>query len=250
MSLSGRSTAHTVTAFKLRWSPHHLTCPSTSPDKCILPSQPWEDDKLPLSRGALQYSAVRPCAAARAPTARALAGGTTGRTHQRFHAIYFHERRAGGVCSSTEKPAEVPLAAKDRLGVSLSKGPFGRRCQRWFLMAGRKEPATWDLCIFAQKAANTTSTNMHATKIIPHSRQSSDFNPDTHQLLRIPRLRWSFFSPWCPPAWHRHPNIALCSPTPRLTCTVPVSSTRRSRLAAFILTAQNRKKKKVKEGRK
>lgn len=172
-----------------------------------------------------------------------LLGGTTGRTHQCFQAIYFQELRAGGSRSSTEKPAEVPLAAKHRLGVSLSKAPFGRRGRRWFLMAGRKEPATWDLCIYAQKAANTTSMNMHTTKIIPHSRLSSDFNPGTHQLLSISRLRW-FFNPWCPPAWHRNPNIALCSPTPRLTCTVPVSSTPRSRLDAFILTAQNSQKKK------
>lgn len=53
-------------------------------------------------------------------------GGMTGRTQQRFHAIYFHERRVGGTRSPKENPAEVPLAAKDRVGAPLSKGPFGR----------------------------------------------------------------------------------------------------------------------------
>lgn len=50
----------------------------------------------------------------------------TGRTQQRFYALYFHERRVGGTRSPKENPAEVPLAAKDRLGAPLSKGPSGR----------------------------------------------------------------------------------------------------------------------------
>lgn len=53
-------------------------------------------------------------------------GDMTGRTQQRFYAIYFHERRVGGTRSPKENPAEVPLAAKDRAGAPLSKGPFGR----------------------------------------------------------------------------------------------------------------------------
>lgn len=50
----------------------------------------------------------------------------TGRTQQRFYAIYFHERRVGGTRSPKENPAEVPLPAKDRVGAPLSKGPFGK----------------------------------------------------------------------------------------------------------------------------
>lgn len=50
----------------------------------------------------------------------------TSRTQQRFYAIDFHERRVGGTRSPKENPAEVPLAAKDRVGAPLSKGPFGR----------------------------------------------------------------------------------------------------------------------------
>lgn len=65
----------------------------------------------------------------------------TGRTQQRFYALDFHERRVGGTRSPKENPAEVPLAAKDRLGAPLSKGPFGRdgiRAQSgfWWLVEG------------------------------------------------------------------------------------------------------------------
>ena len=141
MPLAGRIAAHTVAAFKLQRSPHYLMRPSISPDNCILPRRPWEEDKLPLSRGTLQYSAVRPRAGGRAPRALGFGGGMTGRTQQCFYAIYFHEQRAGGIHSSKENPAEVPLAAKDRLGAPLSKGPSGRRGRRSlrFLVAGREE---------------------------------------------------------------------------------------------------------------
>lgn len=124
-------------------SPHYLTRPSTSPDNCILPSRPWQADKLPLSRGTLQYSAVRPGAGGWAPPAPGFGGDMTGKTQQRFYAIYFHERRVGGTRSPKENPAGVPLAAKDRVGAPLSKGPFGRDgiSTLRFLVAGGETPA-------------------------------------------------------------------------------------------------------------
>lgn len=69
-----------------------------------------EEDKLPLSGGTLQYSAVlRRC------EPRGSGEGTGGTTQESFWAICPHEPRAGGVRSVEANPAEVPRVFSEPL---------------------------------------------------------------------------------------------------------------------------------------
>lgn len=90
---------------------------------------------------------------------------------------------------------------------------------------------------------------IHSTKIIPHNRPSSDFNPGTRQLFEHLQAEMCVIVHRARGHGHGNPHIAPSSPTPRLTPTLSISSTPRSRLAAWILpatfTAQNNAKKKV-----
>lgn len=116
----------------------------------------------------------------------------TARTQQRFYANCFHERRMGGTRSPKENPAEVPLAAKDRAGAPLSKGPFGRvgiSTVRW------RDSGPETFASIHREKEMPPPRAYTARKIIPHNRLSRNFNSGTHQLLSISRQRFFSIAP-------------------------------------------------------